>query len=349
MDHITLIFEQAWELKKYFWTTDRNIFLFKNFRIRNALSITGCGGPSSVVRGLFHISFLKVVIIYLIQRSPMKPVIILLASFFCSTLAFTQEKMVLHFDFNKSEINPEAKHMLDSMLASNKTAFVITGIEIAAHCDSIGNNHYNDSLSDERAQSVKNYLIQHGLDEKVFTKLIGFGKRQPLNQNANEEERLRNRRVEMRINKSPLQAKQDTPDQRKISEVIRDTNTKVGTTLILRNLNFEGGRHILLERSIPILDDLLKAMHDNPNLKIQINGHICCEPSYLDGRDNDLGTFDLSWQRAKVIYQYLVDHGISADRMSFRGFGASQKLYPYERDAFEKEENRRVEIKIVSK
>ena len=90
-------------------------------------------------------------------------------------------------------------------------------------------------------------------------------------------------------------------------------------------------------------------MFQTPNLKIQINGHICCEPSYLDGRDNDLGTFDLSWQRAKVIYQYLVDHGISADRMSFRGFGASQKLYPYERDAFEKEENRRVEIKIVSK
>ena len=286
----------------------------------------------------------------------MKPAIIVLACFLIySTSTSAQEKMVIHFDFNKSEINNESKHLLDSMIASNKNAFVITAIEIAAHCDSIGNNKYNDSLSNERARSVRNYLIQQGLSKQVFAKLIGFGKRQPLNQNANEEERLMNRRVEMTISKEMKtvkdvgETKPSATEERKISEVIRDTATKVGTTLVLRNLNFEGGRHILLQRSIPILDDLLKAMQDNPNLKIEIHGHVCCTANYLDGRDNDLGTFDLSWQRAKVIYEYLIDHNINANRMTYRGFGASQKLYPLERDAFEQEENRRVEIKIVSK
>jgi len=286
----------------------------------------------------------------------MKPAIIVLACFLIySTSISAQDKMVIHFDFNKSAINSDSKHLLDSMIASNKNAFVITTIEIAAHCDSIGNNRYNDSLSNERARSVRNYLLQQGLDKQVITKLTGFGKRQPLNQNANEEERLMNRRVEITLskesqtNKDVGDTKPSSTEERKISEVIKDTATKVGTTLVLKNLNFEGGRHMLLPRSIPVLNDLLKAMQDNPNLKIEIHGHVCCTASYLDGRDNDLGTFDLSWQRAKVIYEYLIDHNINANRMSYRGFGASQKLYPDERDAFEQEENRRVEIKIVGK
>src|SRR5689334_7493272 len=222
----------------------------------------------------------------------MKPVILMLAILLCfAASSRAQEKLVIHFDFNKSEITPEAKHILDSMVTSNKNSFVITGIDISAHCDSVGNNHYNDSLSNERAKSVKNFLIQEGLDQSVFAKLIGYGKRQPLNANATEEERLENRRVEMNIRKQPLQAKTTAPDQRKISEVIKDTTTKVGSTIVLKNLNFEGNRHILLQRSLPILDDLLKAMTDNPNLKIEIDGHVCCLAPYLDGRDNDLGTF----------------------------------------------------------
>jgi len=274
----------------------------------------------------------------------------MLAIFLCYGITTrAQEKLVVHFDFNKSEINSETKHILDSMITANKNLFVITGIDIAAHCDSVGNNQYNDSLSNERANSVKNYLIQHGVAPSAFTKLNGYGKRQPLNDNSTEEDRLLNRRVEMNIRKEPVQAKKSVAEERKASDILKDTATKVGTTIVLKNLNFEGGRHILLERSIPILDDLLQAMQDNPNLKIEIDGHVCCTASYLDGRDNDLGSFDLSWQRAKVVYQYLIDHNISADRMTFPGFGASQKLYPYEQNAFEQEENRRVEIKIVSK
>src|SRR6476619_5868927 len=102
----------------------------------------------------------------------MKPTIITLATFLCfATTTRAQEKLVVHFDFNRSEINSDAKHLLDSMVNSNKNLFVITGIEIAAHCDSIGNNRYNDSLSNERARSVKDYLIQEGVSEKAFTKL----------------------------------------------------------------------------------------------------------------------------------------------------------------------------------
>jgi outer membrane protein OmpA-like peptidoglycan-associated protein len=275
----------------------------------------------------------------------MKPLIILFALLLNLTSAKSQQvtdKLVVHFDFNKSNINAEAKTQLDSLMIANKNRFTLTGIELYAHCDSIGNHEYNDNLSVQRAQSVKDYLVTAGMGEGIFTKLEGFGKRQPLNQNANEEERFLNRRVELVVQKIPAETK-------KLTEVIGDTTTKVGTTIVLKNLNFEGGRHVLLQRSTSILSQLLEAMQKYPNLKIEIHGHVCCTATYLDGRDNDLGTFDLSWQRAKVVYQYLLQNGISEDRMSYKGFGASQKLYPQEKDAYEMEENRRVEIKIVSK
>ena len=103
----------------------------------------------------------------------MKPTIITLAIFLCYGITTrAQEKLVVHFDFNKSEINSDAKQILDSMITANKNLFVITGVDIAAHCDSVGNNRYNDSLSNERAKSVKDYLIQQGIAPSAFTKLV---------------------------------------------------------------------------------------------------------------------------------------------------------------------------------
>jgi outer membrane protein OmpA-like peptidoglycan-associated protein len=259
------------------------------------------------------------------------------------------ERLVVHFDFDRSQLRSDARQQLDSLLASNKNRFSFTSIEISAHCDSFGNHQYNDALSRQRAETVKNYLVSTGISEEIFIKLAAHGKRQPLNDNASAEERFQNRRVELIIAKSEFVPDPVSPPARTITEVITDTATKVGSTIILKNLNFEGGRHILLPRSMPILKELLQAMQQNPNLRIEIHGHVCCTLTHLDGRDNDLGTFDLSWQRAKVVYQYLIDNNISAERMSYKGFGASQKLFPLERDAYEMEENRRVEIKIVSK
>jgi len=281
----------------------------------------------------------------------MKSIILFLAAFLIYNTLWSQqtERLVVHFDFNKSNINASTRLQLDSLLDVNKARFSITSIGLSAHCDSVGNHAYNDGLSIRRAEAVKEYLGSQGIADSVFVSLEGHGKRQPLNENANDEERFQNRRVELIVQKIPIPTEQTVAPAKNIGEVIRDTATKVGTTIVLKNLNFEGGRHVLLRRSIPVLNELLEAMQQNPNLKIEIHGHVCCTATYLDGRDNDLGSFDLSWQRAKVVYQYLLEKNVSADRMSYKGFGASQKLFPEERDAYEQEENRRVEIKIVSK
>jgi hypothetical protein len=50
----------------------------------------------------------------------------------------TTDKLVVHFDFNKSNINEEARMQLDSMLNANRNRFSLTSIQLFGHCDSMG-------------------------------------------------------------------------------------------------------------------------------------------------------------------------------------------------------------------
>lgn len=130
---------------------------------------------------------------------------------------------------------------------------------------------------------------------------------------------------------------------------IADTATKVGSNIILKNLNFIGGRHLLLKESIPILHELLDVMQANPQLNIEIQGHICCMPGRQDGVDMDYGTPNLSVNRAKVVYEYLLQNGIDSSRISYKGFGHQYPLAWPEDTELNRSTNRRVEIKILKK
>ena len=71
-------------------------------------------------------------------------------------------------------------------------------VEIAAHTDDIGPDNYNLVLSNKRAESVLNYLIDQNVPKERFT-FKGYGKAQPKAPNINEENRAMNRRVELKI------------------------------------------------------------------------------------------------------------------------------------------------------
>jgi outer membrane protein OmpA-like peptidoglycan-associated protein len=90
-------------------------------------------------------------------------------------------------------------------------------------------------------------------------------------------------------------------------------------------------------------------MRKYPDLKIEIQGHICCALQGEDGYDHGLKNNQLSLNRAKVVYLFLVRNGIDKNRMTYKGFGASRKRFPEEKTKQEQELNRRVEIKIIEK
>lgn len=101
------------------------------------------------------------------------------------------------FDFNQSGLDKNSEEYLDELaraLKDNGELFV----ELTGHTDNIGSDKFNMRLSLERAESLRKELVLRGIPEDRIT-VRGKGMREPLNSNLNEEERARNRRVEMKI------------------------------------------------------------------------------------------------------------------------------------------------------
>jgi outer membrane protein OmpA-like peptidoglycan-associated protein len=71
-------------------------------------------------------------------------------------------------------------------------------VEIAGHTDNTGSAEHNQTLSEQRAQAVVDYLVGKGIDPKKL-KPAGYGHRKPVAENVTEEGRAQNRRTELKI------------------------------------------------------------------------------------------------------------------------------------------------------
>ena len=93
----------------------------------------------------------------------------------------------IFFDFDRATLRPESAQSLDELVQLLKDNAGVT-IEIGAHCDYKGDNDYNKRLSQQRAESVVNYLIAHGIDQKRLT-ARGYGETTPktINKKAAEK------------------------------------------------------------------------------------------------------------------------------------------------------------------
>jgi len=116
------------------------------------------------------------------------------------------ESIVLNnvfFEFNSSQVTKDSKIELDklfSLLANNPTI----NVEIQGHTDSKGRNAYNKELSQKRAEAVREYVVNKGINAKRIT-AKGYGEKQPIARNENtdgsdnEEGRALNRRIELKV------------------------------------------------------------------------------------------------------------------------------------------------------
>jgi outer membrane protein OmpA-like peptidoglycan-associated protein len=76
-------------------------------------------------------------------------------------------------------------------------------IQLEGHTDSIGGDEYNMKLSDQRANAVRDYLVEQGVPGSTVT-AVGLGKASPVASNATDAGRQRNRRVEMVVSGEPI-------------------------------------------------------------------------------------------------------------------------------------------------
>ncbi|MBP7148551.1 MAG: OmpA family protein [Acidobacteria bacterium] len=114
---------------------------------------------------------------------------------------FTPEKRTLvlegvYFDTDKATLKPESVTVLDRVAASLRD-WPEVRVEVGGHTDSRGSNSHNQKLSEARAQAVRDYLVDKGIDASRIT-AKGYGEGSPIDNNNTEEGRQKNRRVELK-------------------------------------------------------------------------------------------------------------------------------------------------------
>lgn len=248
------------------------------------------------------------------------------------------QTVVVYFTSNQYYLTNGAAQVLQSAMAQT-AGHVIDSVKIYAYCDAEGSVQYNDTLAARRANAVKQYLLSHYTGPQLLRHVTGYGKRVPLNSNATDSLRALNRRAEILIWKHPY-----SPTD---SFGIRMAAAKAGDRLRLPNLHFVGGQHHLIPESEPTLNLLLKTLQEYPQIEIEILGYVCCTIKGTDGWDYGAKNGQLSKNRARAVYDYLVANGIAASRLQYRGLG-NIPLVEEKTDA-DAELNRRVEIRIINR
>src|SRR4030042_3023767 len=103
----------------------------------------------------------------------------------------------IFFDFNKSNITPDAKAILDKnaeWISKNQTA----KIQIVGNCDERATNKYNMDLGKRRAIAAKQYLVNLGIAADRLS-MVSRGKEKPLDPGHNDNAWQENRRVDFNV------------------------------------------------------------------------------------------------------------------------------------------------------
>lgn len=284
-----------------------------------------------------------------------------------STIGFSQNKFDVFFDFNKDIPNQESQIKINQWILDNNN-IEVTGI--LGFCDSVDDSMYNKDLAMRRVNTMLAFFNKYNVKIADKVELKSFGK--DFNYSKNQSE---NRKVEVffkRLKNSKtipegafgIRAKKEPTGEETmlvhedftvdianlVTLVEKERSTleskfykaKIGDLIRISNINFYFNSEKLVEQSIPLLEELLDIMMNNPKLIIEIHGHICCNQNPNDTK--------LSYRRALVILKYLTKYGVEVKRLAFRGYGSNDPIYRLpEKNENERAANRRVEILIVAK
>ncbi len=270
----------------------------------------------------------------------MKHLFTLLLVFFHGLLSAQEKKHTVLFDLGSYTISVPCKTQLDSLIY-NEVLHPGVKLSLVGYADYIGDSSSNMELSQKRAEAVKAYLVSMGFKETDLEAVQWKGEIAAKDTNT-KDGIPKDRRVDI-VLKEP---KKPVSKQSFVSDI---SKYKINSVIRL-NILFPEMKHHYLAESLPVLESFYQFMLQNPTLKVSIEGHICCGTNPRDeGYDLETQTVKLSYNRAKEVYDYMIKKGIPAIRMSYKGLGFSQPLYPQEETKKQRDENKRVEIRIMEK
>lgn len=131
----------------------------------------------------------------------------------------------------------------------------------------------------------------------------------------------------------------DTPEGLKVDS---DGCVIEGQAIALRGVTFEFNKAVLQLNAQTVLDYVTKGMKGQPTMKVEIEGH-------TDSIGSVLVNLRLSQQRADAVRSYLIAQGVDAGRLNAKGYGKAELLVKPETNDIDRERNRRVMFRVLSK
>ncbi len=216
----------------------------------------------------------------------------------------------LTFALGSAKLTPQAEGVLDGLVAlANKHPDAV--IEIGGYTDSTGSAVFNQKLSENRAMSVRNYMVLKGITPDRL-RAIGFGETNFVATNDTAEGRQQNRRVEFKF------LGQDA----------------VGLPV----LHFKLGKSELTDASMNNLNEIAEKLKARPNVRVEIS-------AYTDSSGTANLNERLSLKRAGMVKDMLVAKGVAPENLKPVGRGATNYLTTNATQEG-REMNRRVEFTI---
>lgn len=266
----------------------------------------------------------------------------------------------IYFPVSDAKLTDMAKQTLDSLLyydiINNYNKMIIIG-----YSDNTGSDTINNNLSLHRAQTVADYLKSMAIPEALLEMVAGKG---AIKRSTEQQKNQADRRVDIIPKRVIKTDSKINPAKAKVIENDIGSLAKMeqGGVLRLNNILFVPGSTSFIDVSYPVLEALANSLKANPNIKIRIEGHICCYSPYrsklrtnnksievLSGSKEDMYGIRLSWGRAKAVESYLIRQGVATNRLKCAGFSDQKPLYEADGKTILPDKNRRVEIRILEK
>lgn len=251
--------------------------------------------------------------------------------FFLFQLLFAsgqQDTISVFFDFNSFELSKDELPKIE-----NRTARVL---KLVAYTDTVGSERANNKLALNRMETVRGSL-KNGIADSAAVMIIGEKYKIPVDYVAADWRRVD---VILEITTKPVsqedvrlakvnEENESVKDQ--LVEFLQDTT--ITEQKIDLTIQFYPGLPIVLPEYEAQLWTLFDFMRYNENVSIEIHGHVCCADDY-----------PLSYQRARMVYEFLQSRTISVKRMTYEGFSNKRPKVSPEVTELDRQQNRRVEV-----
>ncbi len=245
-----------------------------------------------------------------------------------SDLSAQQDTVSVYFSFGS--------YQLDDLEVSKLNGLEGDIVKLIAYTDTIGSSEVNFELATRRAQNVMD-IFKDSLKSNVAQQIIG--ENYPIKK-PYEAKSWRRVDVIMRVAEpvaqkvDPLLQMIEEENQTVIEQLVDFLqDSTVSEQKIDLTIQFYPGLPVILkeyEGQLWVLFDFLRL---NTNVSAEINGHVCCADDY-----------PLSYDRAHMVYDFLVTRSISPKRLKYQGFSNKRPKVSPELNDLDRQQNRRVEV-----